>query len=156
MSSALSGPAEAPAGPAEAPVSASADSIYHAARTGIADGTDAAQARPPSEYDLTGRERPRGCLAARSKARQNAGMSVEAVYLLRKDQPGCAIRELDDVRLLSDVVTLDGDTIPAGREGTVVAVWGLGDAFEVEFPEPMGALATVEAACIARIGRSVP
>ncbi|MEL6062102.1 MULTISPECIES: DUF4926 domain-containing protein [unclassified Methylobacterium] len=83
-------------------------------------------------------------------------MSVEAVYLLRKDQPGGAIRELDDVRLLSDVVTDDGDIMSAGSEGTVVAVWGLGEAYEVEFPEPMGALATVEAARIERIGRSVP
>ncbi|MDP4023523.1 DUF4926 domain-containing protein [Methylobacterium sp. NEAU 140] len=83
-------------------------------------------------------------------------MSVEVVYRLRKDGPGGAFRELDDVRVLADVVTDDGDTIPAGTEGTVVGVWGLGEAYEVEFPEPMGALATIPAAQVERVGRSVP
>ena len=83
-------------------------------------------------------------------------MSVETVYLMRKDKPGAALRDLDDVRVLVDVVTGDGDTIAAGTEGTVVAVWGEGEAYEVEFPEPMGALAMVDRAKIERIGRSVP
>lgn len=73
-------------------------------------------------------------------------MSVEAVYQWHEDTPGAKFRELDDVRVLIDVTTMDGDTIAAGSEGTVVAVWNSGAAYEVEFPEPMGALATVKAA----------
>ncbi|ABY32852.1 DUF4926 domain-containing protein [Methylorubrum sp. SL192] len=83
-------------------------------------------------------------------------MSVEVVYQWSEDCPGAALRELDDVRVLTDVVTMDGDTIPAGTEGTVVAVWRGGEAYEVEFPEPMGALATVGASNVAFAGRPVP
>ncbi|WP_345822932.1 DUF4926 domain-containing protein (plasmid) [Methylobacterium fujisawaense] len=72
-------------------------------------------------------------------------MSVEAVYQYSADAPGAEFRELDDVRVLIDVTTMDGDTIAAGTEGTVVAVWKGGAAYEIEFPEPMGALATVKA-----------
>ncbi|MGY2047677.1 DUF4926 domain-containing protein [Methylobacterium sp. JK268] len=83
-------------------------------------------------------------------------MSIDVLYTLRKDEPGAALRELDDVRVLVDVMTDDGDTIPAGTEGTVVAVWPRGAAYDVEFPEPMGALSTIEAAKLVRIGRSAP
>lgn len=80
-------------------------------------------------------------------------MSVEVLYLLRKDEPGTALRELDDVRVLVDVVTDDGDTIAAGTEGTIVAVVHEGDAFIVEFPEPVGALADVRGQDLKRVGR---
>lgn len=80
-------------------------------------------------------------------------MSVEVLYLLRKDEPGVALRELDDVALLAAVVTDDGDTIAAGTEGTIVGVLREGETFIVEFAEPAGALADVEAAQIKRIGR---
>lgn len=80
-------------------------------------------------------------------------MSVEVLYLLRKDEPGAGLRELDDVLLLADARTDDGATIRAGTEGTVVAVWHDGPAYEVEFAEPEGALATVGPAEIRRIGR---
>lgn len=63
-------------------------------------------------------------------------MSVEVLYLLRKDEPGAVLRELDDVVLLVDSLTDRGDTIRAGTEGTVVAVWQEGSAYEVEFAEP--------------------
>ncbi|WP_245238996.1 hypothetical protein [Methylobacterium platani] len=66
------------------------------------------------------------------------------------------IRELDDVRILAAVTTDDGQTMPAGTEGTVVAVWHGGEAYDVEFPEPMGALATVKAVDLAHVGCSVP
>lgn len=62
--------------------------------------------------------------------------------------------ELDIVRTLVPVVTMDGDTIPTNTEGTVVGIWGAGDAYEVEFPEPMGALATAKAADLQRVGTS--
>ncbi|MCK2055630.1 DUF4926 domain-containing protein [Methylobacterium sp. 37f] len=80
-------------------------------------------------------------------------MSVEVFYLLRKDEPGVDLRELDDVVLLADARTDDGTLIQAGTEGTVVAVWQDGAAYEVEFAEPEGALATVRATGIKRIGR---
>ncbi|KQO70581.1 MULTISPECIES: DUF4926 domain-containing protein [unclassified Methylobacterium] len=80
-------------------------------------------------------------------------MSVEVFYLLRKDEPGVDLRELDDVVLLADARTDDGTLIQAGTEGTVVAVWQDGSAYEVEFAEPEGALATVRATGIKRIGR---
>jgi hypothetical protein len=80
-------------------------------------------------------------------------MSIEVSYALRKAEPGALLRELDDVRITTDVRTDDGDTIAAG---TVVAVWNGGEAYDVEFPEPMGALATVKATALVRVGRSVP
>lgn len=81
-------------------------------------------------------------------------MSVETLYQLTKNAG--AIRELDDVRVRIDVVTDDGDTILAGTEGTVVGIWRDGEAYEVEFAEPMGALSTIAHADLTRIGRSVP
>ena len=84
------------------------------------------------------------------------GMSVEAVYLLRKDQPALGMRELDDVVLLADVTTDDGMVVSAGTEGTIVSEWPERAAFEVEFAEPEGALATVAATILKRVGRQVP
>lgn len=83
-------------------------------------------------------------------------MSVEIVYQSHDDRPGAALRELDDVRVTVAVTTWDGDSIPAGTEGTVVAVWRDGLAYEVEFPEPMSALATVRAEDLVFTGRPVP
>ncbi|MCJ2008814.1 DUF4926 domain-containing protein [Methylobacterium sp. E-041] len=70
-------------------------------------------------------------------------MSVEVVYLLRKDEPG--FRDLDTVVLLEPARSHDGETIPAGRAGTVVGVWTDSPDCIVEFSEPDGALATVPA-----------
>jgi len=83
-------------------------------------------------------------------------MSVDFSYLLRKDDPGATLRELDDVVLLASVVTDDGDTIPAGTEGTIVGVWKGGEAFFIEFPEPVGALATVPPTDLRGTGRHTP
>ncbi|MGX7703301.1 DUF4926 domain-containing protein [Methylobacterium sp. Gmos1] len=83
-------------------------------------------------------------------------MSIEVSYTLWKAEPGALLRELDDVRVTTEVTTDDGDTIAAGTEGTVVAVWNGGEAYDVEFPQPMGALATVKAVDLVRTGRSVP
>lgn len=71
------------------------------------------------------------------------GMSVETLFLLRKDRPG--LRDLDDVVLLAGAVTTMGVKIPAGTEGTVVAVLRDSAAYVVEFAEPLGAIATVKA-----------
>ncbi len=83
-------------------------------------------------------------------------MSIEVSYTLRKAEPGALLRELDDVRVMADVTTDDGNTVSAGTEGTVVAVWDAGEAYDVEFPEPMGALATVAAGDVVFTGRPVP
>ena len=72
-------------------------------------------------------------------------MSVEALYLLRKTEPRPGPQDLDSVVLTADVLTDDGDAVPAGTEGTIVGVYGDGAAFVVEFIEPLGALANVAA-----------
>ncbi len=48
------------------------------------------------------------------------------------------LREPDDVRILVAVTTDDGDAVPAGPEGTVVAVWNGGETDDVACPETMG------------------
>lgn len=53
-----------------------------------------------------------------------------------------AFSELDEVRLLHVVSTDDGVAVPAGTEGTIVAIWAAGAAYEVEFD---AGLATVDA-----------
>lgn len=83
-------------------------------------------------------------------------MSIDVLYQRPKHGPGTTLRDLDDVCLLAEVVTDDGERIAAGTEGTVVGVWNDGAAYEVEFAEPAGALATVEAAHLKYVGRFAP
>jgi Domain of unknown function (DUF4926) len=59
------------------------------------------------------------------------------------------IGELDRVVLQSDL-TVDGRRLPRGSSGTVVAIWGGGEAFEVEFTKPFACLATIERALVSR------
>ena len=61
------------------------------------------------------------------------------------------IRELDRVTLARDVVGDEGQPVPAGSTGTVVAVWSGGAAFDVEFGGSLDALATVEAVAISAV-----
>lgn len=61
------------------------------------------------------------------------------------------IRELDRVTLAREVVGDEGQVVPAGSSGTVMAVWSGGSTFDVEFGGPLDALATVEAAAIAAV-----
>lgn len=56
---------------------------------------------------------------------------------------GALFRELDRVRTLADVVGEDGEAVPAGSTGTVVAIWDGGAAFDVEFTRPVEALAAL-------------
>ncbi|CAA2156736.1 DUF4926 domain-containing protein [Methylobacterium brachiatum] len=56
---------------------------------------------------------------------------------------GTAFRELDRVRTLAEVIGEDGERVPAGSTGTIVAVWGAGAAFDVEFTRPVEALAAI-------------
>lgn len=58
--------------------------------------------------------------------------------------PGsAAFRELDRVQTVADVVGEEGERIPAGSTGTVVAIWGDGVAFDVEFTRPFETLAAI-------------
>lgn len=63
-------------------------------------------------------------------------------YRLKPDTPA-TFADLDLVRLRSAVTTDDGDEVPAGTRGTVVAVYAEGAAYEVEFT---AGLATVSGA----------
>ncbi|MER2267833.1 DUF4926 domain-containing protein [Methylobacterium oxalidis] len=60
------------------------------------------------------------------------------------------------MRLLVAAATDEGTAIPAGTEGTVVYVAPRGDTVMVEFAEPEGALVTVRASNVVKVGRSVP
>jgi hypothetical protein len=78
-------------------------------------------------------------------------MAFDFSYALRKETPGTVFRELDDVELLTPVRSDEGDTIAAGARGTIV---GIGrERFIVEFAEPEGALASVAADVLRRVGR---
>ena len=68
-------------------------------------------------------------------------MSVETMYTLRRAEP--AFRDLDRVVLCTEAVTDDGDTMPAGAEGTIVYVAPDAQTLIVEFAEPEGALVTI-------------
>ncbi|MGU3666621.1 DUF4926 domain-containing protein [Methylobacterium sp. A49B] len=72
-------------------------------------------------------------------------MSVDAHYIVRRNELRSDLRDLDRVALTAAAVTDDGVTMEVGSEGTIVGVWRDGEAYEVEFAEPAGALATVEA-----------
>ncbi|KQT47823.1 hypothetical protein ASG52_11195 [Methylobacterium sp. Leaf456] len=61
----------------------------------------------------------------------------------RRSAPPAAFRELDRVRTLEVVAGEDGETVPVGSEGTVVAVWNGGEAFDVEFVRPVETLAAI-------------
>lgn len=80
-------------------------------------------------------------------------MNVQTVFLLRRDEPRSDLIDLDRVVLIADAVTDGGDSVAAGTEGTVVGVWRDGAAYEVEFAEPEGALATIEAGQLLRVAR---
>ncbi|RVU21925.1 DUF4926 domain-containing protein [Methylobacterium oryzihabitans] len=64
------------------------------------------------------------------------------------------IRELDRVELLAGVLGDEEVAVPAGAVGTVVSVWAEGAAFEVEFTQPVDALATVDAGLLRVVERA--
>ena len=65
------------------------------------------------------------------------------------------VRELDRVRVLRAVLGDDDMTVPAGTTGTVVAVYADGEAFEVEFTDPVDTLATVDADTVCLVERAI-
>ncbi len=68
-------------------------------------------------------------------------------YRLEEVNPS-ALPELSVVRLVRDVTTDEGGTLPAGSSGTIVGTFGDGEAYDVEFIEPLPALVTLAAAAI--------
>ena len=58
------------------------------------------------------------------------------------------IAELDRVTIGCEIEGDAGETIPSGSSGTVVAIWADGAAYEVEFVNPVSALATVKSDAI--------
>lgn len=79
-----------------------------------------------------------------------SGMNDTPITFYRSTEPQPlrpgALRELSVVALVRPATTDDGTEMPAGSEGTIVGIWAGGEAYEVEFVEPVAGLATVEAA----------
>ena len=81
-------------------------------------------------------------------------MSVEFAFRFRQEVPQSNLRDLDRVALTAAVVSDDGEEIAIGAEGTIVSVYNDGEAYVVEFPAPLGALATVEPHALRLIERA--
>lgn len=81
-------------------------------------------------------------------------MSVDAHYIVRRNELRSDFRDLDRVALKVAATTDDGVRMEAGSEGTIVGVWRDGEAYEVEFADPAGALATIEAADLRLVKRA--
>ena len=77
----------------------------------------------------------------------------ERFYVQRRPEPagGTALSELSLVSLTAEAVTLDGERVAPGTEGTIVAVLADGLAYDVEFVAPVG-VATVSAETVRPIG----
>lgn len=59
-------------------------------------------------------------------------------------------QELDVVALREPFALSGIASLPCGAEGTVVGVWGGGQAYEVEFTEPVAALVTLRPSQVRR------
>ncbi len=70
---------------------------------------------------------------------------TDPISVARRGGGESRFRDLDSVLVTIPVTTDDGDAIPAGTEGTIGGIWRDGAAYEVEFAQPPGALATVGA-----------
>lgn len=60
-------------------------------------------------------------------------MSAPVLAYRLQPAPPAAFSDLDLVRVRSAVMTDGGAEVPAGARGTVVAVYGGGAAYEIEF-----------------------
>lgn len=81
-------------------------------------------------------------------------MVLARAYQFRQDDPRSDLRDLDRVALTAAVVSDDGDALPHGSEGTIVSVYRDGEAYVVEFPTPLGAMATVRPDALKLIERA--
>ncbi|WP_267428568.1 DUF4926 domain-containing protein [Methylobacterium sp. GC_Met_2] len=64
-------------------------------------------------------------------------MSYETMHQFRDPAAHPLFAELSVVEVLRTVETDDGLPVPAGSHGTVVAIYGGGKAYEVEFARPV-------------------
>lgn len=74
------------------------------------------------------------------------GPADDVVFV--RQAAGGPLPDLTMVTLLRPVSTDAGVVKAAGSTGVIVGIWGAGEAYEVEFSEPRGALATVEAGAL--------
>lgn len=81
-------------------------------------------------------------------------MSVDAHFIVRRNELRSDLRDLDRVALKAASVMDDGVTLEAGTEGTIVGIWRGGKAYEVEFAAPAGALAAIEATDLRLVSRT--
>ncbi|WCS28918.1 DUF4926 domain-containing protein (plasmid) [Methylobacterium sp. NMS14P] len=72
-------------------------------------------------------------------------MSYETMHQFRDPAAHPLFAELSVVAVLRAVETDDGLPVPAGSHGTVVAVYGGGKAYEVEFACPVVGNCTLSA-----------
>ena len=64
---------------------------------------------------------------------------TETLFVTRPaDRVSASLPVLSNVVVLADVVTIEGDIVPSGTLGTIVAVWNDGDAYDVEFHDALG------------------
>lgn len=71
--------------------------------------------------------------------------SDRQIFYVHRTADGGSLAELSIVEILADVRAEAGQTVPAGSVGTVVVVAREGEGYIVEFSEPAGTLACVEA-----------
>lgn len=64
-------------------------------------------------------------------------------HAIAADSTHALFPELSVVETLCAVETDEGVTVPVGSRGTVVAIWGDGQAYEVEFTRPVVGVATM-------------
>ena len=81
-------------------------------------------------------------------------MTLEFAYQFRQAEPRSDLRDLDRVALTKAAISDDGDALAPGTEGTIVSVYRNGEAYVVEFPVPLGAMATVRPANLRLIERA--
>ncbi|GJE55599.1 MULTISPECIES: DUF4926 domain-containing protein [Methylobacterium] len=73
-------------------------------------------------------------------------MSYETMHQFQDPHPNHPLfAELSVVETLRPVETDDGRPVPAGSRGTIVAVYGGGKAYEVEFARPVVGNCTLRA-----------
>ena len=81
-------------------------------------------------------------------------MTLEFAYQFRQDASRSGLRDLDRVALTAAATSDDGDVLAPGTEGTIVGAYRDGEAYVVEFPTPVGALATVRPGDIRLVERA--
>lgn len=75
-------------------------------------------------------------------------LARERVHVFRPEaSERSAFQELSVVALLVPATTFDGEPVGVGATGTIVSVWNDGEAYDVEFTDPVG-IASVAAADI--------